>query len=70
METTEKSGKVKFTFEIELNQPILELVRQYIDMMMNLAAQGADIMRKNIGERRKGHEMGRMIHGHEKQCKC
>jgi hypothetical protein len=70
METTEKSGKVKFTFEIELNQPILELVRQYIDMMMNLAAQGADIMRKNIGERRKGHGMGRMIHGHEKQCKC
>jgi hypothetical protein len=65
MDTTEKSGKVKFTFEMELNQPILELVRQDIDMMMDLAAQGADIMRKNIGERRKGHGLGMMMHGQE-----
>jgi len=65
METTDKSGKVKFTFEMELNQPIMELVRQDIDMMMDLAAQGADIMRKNMGERRKGHGIGMMIHGHE-----
>jgi guanylate kinase len=65
METTDKSGKVKVTFEIELNQPIMELVRQDIDMMMDIAAQGADIIRKNMGERRKGHGMGMMIHGHE-----
>jgi len=65
METTDKIGKVKVTFEMELNQPIMELVRQDIDIMMDLAAQGADIMRKNMGERRKGHGMGMMIHGHE-----
>ena len=65
MEITEKSGKVKFTFEMELNQPVLQLVRQDIDMMMDLAAQGADIMRKNIGERRKGHGMGMRMHGQE-----
>lgn len=47
----EKSGKVKFTFEMELNQPIMELVRQDIDMMMDLAAQVVDIWRKNMGER-------------------
>ena len=58
MEATDKSGKVKFTFEMELNQPIMELVRQDIDMMMDLAAQGADIMRKNMGERRKVTELG------------
>ena len=65
METTDKIGKVKVTFEMELNQPIMELVRQDIDIMMDLAAQGADIMRKNMGERRKGHGIGMMIHGHE-----
>jgi hypothetical protein len=65
METKDKSGKVKFSFEMELNQPIMELVRQDIDMMMDLATQGVDIMRKNMGERKKGHGMGMMIHGHE-----
>jgi hypothetical protein len=65
MEAANKSGKVKFTFEMELNQPILELVRQDIDMMMDLASQGADIMRKNMGERKKGRGMGMMMHGQE-----
>jgi hypothetical protein len=65
METTEKSGKVKFIFEMELNQPVLELVRQDIDIMMDLAAQGADIMRKNMGERRKGLGMSMRMHGQE-----
>jgi hypothetical protein len=66
MEAAEKSGKVKFTFEMELNQPIMELVRQDIDMMMDLASQGADIWRKNMGERRKqGHGMDMMMHGQE-----
>jgi hypothetical protein len=65
METTEKSGKVKFIFEMELNQPVLELVRQDIDIMMDLAAQGADIMRKNMGERRKGLGMSMRMQGQE-----
>ena len=65
MEATDKSGKVKFTFEMELNQPIMELVRQDIDMMMDLAAQGADIMRKNMGERMKGHGIEIMMHCYE-----
>jgi hypothetical protein len=56
---------VKFIFEMELNQPVLELVRQDIDMMMDLAAQGADIMRKNMGERRKGLGMSMRMHGQE-----
>lgn len=58
----EKSGKVKFTFEMELNQPIMELVRQDIDMMMDLAAQVVDIWRKNMGEREKE---ARSRHGHD-----
>jgi hypothetical protein len=62
MEVPEKSGKVKFTFEMELNQPIMELVRQDIDVMMDLASQGADIWRKNMGERRKQGGMSIMMH--------
>ncbi len=58
----EKSGKVKFTFEMEINPPVLDLIRQDIDMMMDLASQGADIWRKNMGERRKGYGMGIMMH--------
>jgi len=66
MEATEKSGKVKFTFEMELNKPVMDLVRQDIDLMMDLASQGADMWRKNMGERRKhGHGMGMMMHGQE-----
>jgi hypothetical protein len=65
MEATDKSGKVKFTFEMELNQPIMELVKQDIDMMMDLASQGAEIWRKNMGERRKGMGGIMMHHGQE-----
>ena len=51
---------------MELNKPVMDLVRQDIDMMMDLASQGADIWRKNMGERRKhGHGMGMMMHGQE-----
>jgi hypothetical protein len=43
----------------------MDLVRQDIDIMMDLAAQGVDIWRKNMGERRKhGHGLA-MMHGQE-----
>ncbi len=67
MEATDKSGKEKFISEMELNQPQMELVRQ--DIKMDLAVQGADIIRKNMAERRKGHEMGMMMQGQSKNCK-
>lgn len=59
----DKSGKVKFTFELELNQPAMELIRQDIDMMTEMAAQGADIWRSRMWSRRKqSHGMGMMMH--------
>jgi hypothetical protein len=42
---------------------MMELFRQYIDMMTDSASQGVDIWRKNMGELRKGHEMGTTIDG-------
>ena len=65
MEAKDKSGKVKFTFEMEVNQPVMELVWQDSDMIMDLASQGADIWRKNMGERRKGRGIGIMMHVQE-----
>lgn len=58
----EKAGKVKFTFEMEINPPVLDLIRQDIEVMMDLAAQGTDMWRKNMGERRKGYGMGMTMH--------
>ena len=64
----EKAGKVKFTFEMEINPPALDLIRQDIDMMMDLASQATNIWRTNMAERRKrgyGMGMGMMHHGQE-----
>ncbi|HLN89828.1 MAG TPA: hypothetical protein VK253_07155 [Candidatus Binatia bacterium] len=64
----EKAGKVKFTFEMEINPPVLDLIRQDIDMMMDLAAQATDIWRRDMSERRRrgyGLGMGMMHHGGE-----
>lgn len=59
----EKAGKVKFTFEMEINHPVMELIRQDIDMMMDLASQATDIWRKDMSERRRrGYGMGMMMH--------
>jgi len=41
----------------------MEFVRQDIEMMMDLAAQGTDILRENMGERRKSRGMDMMAHG-------
>jgi len=62
----EKAGKVKFTFEMEINPPVLDLIRQDIDMMMDLAAQATDIWRRDMSERRRrsyGLGMG-VLHHH------
>ncbi len=62
----EKAGKMKFTFEMEINQPLLELIKQDVDMMMDIATSGMDVWRRNMGERRRyGHGIGMMHHGQE-----
>ncbi len=59
----EKAGKLKVTFEVEINQPIMELIKQNMDAMTDITASGIDAWRKNMGERRRyGHGMGMMIH--------
>ena len=65
MEATDKSGKVKLTFELEINQPAMELIKQNMDMMSDAIAQGMQTWRENMGQRGKqgqGHGMGMMMH--------
>jgi hypothetical protein len=70
METTEKSGKIKFTFEVDINEPAMELIKQNIATMSEVASQGVQAMRENMEQRRKqwqGHGMGMMHHGGQGQ---
>lgn len=62
----DKSGKVKFTFEMEINPAVMSLIREDIDMMTDIAMQGADAIRSQMQSRRKqGQGHGMMMHGHE-----
>jgi hypothetical protein len=47
MESAEKSGKVKMTFEVEINQAALELIKQNMENMSEVAAQGMQAWREN-----------------------
>jgi hypothetical protein len=61
-----KSGKVKLTFELEINEPAMDLIKQNMEMMTDVAAQGMQAWRENMGQRGKqgqgGHGMGMMMH--------
>jgi hypothetical protein len=71
----DKSGKIKFTFEMEINPQMMQLIKEDMDMMTDLAVQGADAMRKQMQSRGKqqqgqqgsghGYGMGFMHHGME-----
>ena len=65
METMDKSGKVKFTFEVEINQPAMDMIKQNIDMTSELLSQAVDNWREEMARRRKeGKGMGMgMGHG-------
>ena len=71
METVEKNGKVKVTFEMEINEPAMDLIKQNVGMMSELVGQAAQNWREEMDRRRKegksgGHGMGMMLrHGQE-----
>jgi len=70
----DKSGRVKFTFEMDINPPVMQLIKEDIDMMTDLMVIGADAMSKQMQSRGKQqqsqmeggqghHGMGVMHHG-------
>ena len=70
----DKSGKIKFTFEMDINPPMMQLIKEDIDIMTDLMAQGAAAARKQMQQKKPtkrsmawgqgGHGgMGYMHHG-------
>ena len=61
MEATEKSGKMKLTLELEINEAAMTLLKENMSRMVDMAAQWR-------GQGGKGKMEGHgMIHGHEQQ---
>lgn len=58
----DKSGKIKFTFEMDINPPMMQLIKEDVDMMTDLMAQGISEARKQMQQRNK--QQGSMSWGH------
>jgi hypothetical protein len=62
----EKSGKVKLTIELEINQPVMELIKTDVEMMSKTIPELIQNWREFMMVKRKeGHGMGMMHHGQE-----
>lgn len=59
----EKSGKIKLTVQLEVNQPLMDLIKVDVEMMANMAAQGMETWRSRMQDRGKqGHGLGMFMH--------
>lgn len=67
MEAVDKSGKVKLTVELEINQAAMELIRSNAEMMSQVMPQLVQNWREGMkgkgGEGGHGMGMGMMHHG-------
>lgn len=63
----EKSGKIKLTFEVEINQAAMELIKTDLEMVSNVIPGLIQNWREAMASRGKGHGMGMgmMHHGQE-----
>ena len=68
MEAEEKRGKVKLTVEMEINPALMELIKENMSQMMDMASQWRPSMgqggKGKMGEGGHGMGMG-MPHGQE-----
>ena len=64
METTDKSGKAKLSVELEINQPLMELIRGNMEMMGQVMPQLVQNWREAMkGKGGQGsHGMGMIMH--------
>jgi hypothetical protein len=65
LEAADKTGKIKLTMELEINPAAMELIKENMSNMMEMAQQ----WRQNMGQGGKGKmgegHMGMMHHGSE-----
>jgi hypothetical protein len=64
VEATDKSGKVKLTVELEVNPALMDLLKENMEHMMDMAAQWRANMGQGKGKMGEGH-MGMTHHGKE-----
>jgi hypothetical protein len=62
----DKSGKIKFTFEMDINPPMMQLIKEDVNIMTDLMAQGIAEARKQMQQQRgqRGGPMGWGQGGH------
>lgn len=59
----EKGGKLKVSVELELNPPLMDLIKTNVDAMSQIIANGMPYWRERMGQGGKGgHGMGMMTH--------
>lgn len=64
METADRSGRIKLTMELEINEPAMSLIRENIDKMVSVVSQWRPSMGQG-GKSKTGevqHGMGMMHH--------
>jgi len=66
-EKSEKSGKIKLTFELEINQPAMDLIKTDIEMMNQVIPGIVQNWREAMMSRGKGHGMGMGMMHHDKE---
>ena len=64
MEAADKSGKLKLTVELEVNPALMDLVKENMANMMEMASQWRQSMGQGKGKMGEGnpHSMGSMMH--------
>jgi DNA-binding protein YbaB len=48
----DKTGKIKFTFEMDINPPMMQLIKEDVNIMTDLMAQGIVEARKQMQKQR------------------
>jgi hypothetical protein len=69
----DKNGKVKLTFEVEINPAAMEILKMDLDLMGKFGSQAMAMWREKMAKGKMwqgGHGMGMMMHhGQEMQNK-
>jgi hypothetical protein len=59
----EKSGKIKLTVELEMNEPLMDLIKTDVEAVAKMVAEGMSIWRDRMGQGGMGgHGMGMTMH--------
>jgi DNA-binding protein YbaB len=59
----DNSGKIKFTFEMDINPPMMQLIKEDVSIMTDLMLQGIDQARKQM-QKQRSEQKGQIAWGH------